>query len=178
MKLRVLSIDRNLDHDAITNANFFSDDTIPGQNPEAFFPFPTVFELVPGIAHLPYLTLPRLGSPTFPAARAAKLTGNQAAAQFLLTNTNFDLIGQLGPDFFRVRLRQFGRGVVGLLILRRDVRTLLCNRGVRVRRRVGRTAAGDEHQPQHHGRFRPNDKSPQQLKETHTVGSTLCSDKA
>ncbi len=81
-----------------TNANFFSDDTIPGQNAVAFFPFPTVFELVPGPSNLPYLTLPRLGSPTFPAARAAKLTGNQAAAQLLLTNTNFDLIGKLQLD--------------------------------------------------------------------------------
>jgi len=81
-----------------TNANFFSDDTIPGQNAETFFPFPNVFELVPGPANLPYLTLPRLGSSTFPAARAAKLTGNQAAAKFLLTNTNFDLIGKLELD--------------------------------------------------------------------------------
>ncbi len=82
-----------------TNANFFSDDTISGQvNPDAVFPFPDVFELVPGPSNLPYLTLPRLGSPTFPAARAAKLTTNQAAAQFLLTNTHFDLIGKLELD--------------------------------------------------------------------------------
>ena len=81
-----------------TNANFFSDDTIPGQSTLVLFPFPDVFELVPGPSNLPYLTLPRLGSPTFPAARAAKLTTNQAAAQFLLTNTHFDLIGKLELD--------------------------------------------------------------------------------
>jgi hypothetical protein len=80
------------------NANFFSDDTIPGQSTLLLFPFPDVFELVPGPSNLPYLTLPRLGSSTFPAARAAKLTSNQAAAQFLLTNTNFDLIGKLELD--------------------------------------------------------------------------------
>jgi hypothetical protein len=81
-----------------TNANFFSDDTIPGQSTLVLFPFPDVFELVPGPSNLPYLTLARLGSSTFPAARAAKLTGNQAAAQFLLTNTQFDLIGNLELD--------------------------------------------------------------------------------
>ena len=81
-----------------TNANFFSDDTIPGQSTLVLFPFPDITELVPGPSNLPYLTLPRLGSPTFPAARAAKLTGNQAAAQFLLTNTSLDLIGKLQLD--------------------------------------------------------------------------------
>jgi len=81
-----------------TNANFFSDDTIPGQNEEAFFPFPGVNELVPAPVPSPYLTLPRLGSPDSPGARAAKLTGNQAAATFLLTNPNFDLIGKLQLD--------------------------------------------------------------------------------
>lgn len=81
-----------------TNANFFSDDTIPGQSTLVLFPFPDVTELVPGLSNLPYLTLPRLGSSTFPAARAAKLTSNQAAAQFLLTNTHFDLIGKLELD--------------------------------------------------------------------------------
>jgi len=39
-----------------------------------------------------------LGSAAFPGARAAKPTGNQAVATFLLTNTNLDLIGQLQLD--------------------------------------------------------------------------------
>ena len=81
-----------------TSANFFSDDTIPGQSGTVLPLFPNAFELVPAPVPLPYLTLPRLGSPTFPAARAAKLTGNQAVATFLLTNTNFDLIGKLQLD--------------------------------------------------------------------------------
>jgi len=83
-----------------TNANFFSDDTIPGQG-SAFsteITHPTATELVPAPVPSPYLTLPRLGSAAFPGARAAKLTGNQAVAEFLLTNTNFDLIGQLHLD--------------------------------------------------------------------------------
>jgi hypothetical protein len=83
-----------------TNANFFSDDTIPGQG-SAFsteITHPTVTELVPAPVPSPYLTLPRLGSAAFPGARAAKLTGNQAVAKFLLTNTNLDLLGQLQLD--------------------------------------------------------------------------------
>ncbi len=83
-----------------TNANFFSDDTIPGQGSifSAAITHPMVAELVPAPVPSPYLTLPRLGSAAFPGARAAKLTGNQAVATFLLTNTNFDLLGQLQLD--------------------------------------------------------------------------------
>jgi hypothetical protein len=83
-----------------TNANFFSDDTIPGQG-SAFsteITYPTVTELVPAPVPSPYLTLPRLGSAAFHGSRAAKLTGNQAVAKFLLTNTNLDLLGQLQLD--------------------------------------------------------------------------------
>ena len=83
-----------------TNANFFSDDTIPGQG-SAFsteITYPTVTELVPAPVPSPYLTLPRLGSAAFPGARAVKLTGNQAEATFLLTKTNLDLLGQLQLD--------------------------------------------------------------------------------
>ena len=82
-----------------TNANFFSDDRIPGQS--FFFPpyiYPSLAELIPAPVPSPYLTLPRLGPPDLPAARAAKLTSNQAAAQFLLTNTHFHLIGKLQLD--------------------------------------------------------------------------------
>ena len=83
-----------------TNANFFSDDTIPGQGSifSTEISNPTVAELVPAPIPSPYLTLPRLGSAAFPGARAAKLTGNQAVAKFLLTNTNLDLLGQLQLD--------------------------------------------------------------------------------
>jgi len=83
-----------------TNANFFSDDTIPGQGSifSAEMRYPTVSELVPAPIPSPYLTLPRLGSVASPGARAAKLTGNQAVAKFLLTNTNLDLLGQLQLD--------------------------------------------------------------------------------
>ncbi|MDR4461030.1 MAG: hypothetical protein MRJ67_11030 [Nitrospirales bacterium] len=83
-----------------TNANFFTDDTIPGQGSifNAEIAYPAVTELVPAPIPSPYLTLPRLGSATFPRSRAAKLTGNQAVAQFLLTNTNLDLLGQLELD--------------------------------------------------------------------------------
>ena len=83
-----------------TNANFFSDDTIPGQG-SAFsteITYPTVTELVPAPVPSPYLTLPRLGSAAFHGSRAAKLTGNQAVAKFLLTSTNLDLLGQLQLD--------------------------------------------------------------------------------
>ncbi|MGP0593852.1 hypothetical protein ACTRXD_15110 [Nitrospira sp. T9] len=82
------------------NANFFTDDTIPGQasifNTE--ITYPTVTELVPAPIPSPYLTLPRLGSAAFSWARTAKLTGNKAVAKFLLTNTNLDLLGQLKLD--------------------------------------------------------------------------------
>ncbi len=83
-----------------TNANFFSDDTIPGQGSifNAEIAYPTVSELVPAPIPSPYLTLPRLGSTAFLGSRAAKLTGNQAVAKFLLTNTNLDLLGQLQLD--------------------------------------------------------------------------------
>ena len=83
-----------------TNANFFSDDTIPGQGSifSTEITHPTVAELVPAPVPSPYLTLPRLGSAAFPGARAAKLTGNQAVATFLLTNTSLDLLGQLHLD--------------------------------------------------------------------------------
>jgi hypothetical protein len=83
-----------------TNANFFTDDTIPGQGSlfNAEIPYPAVTELVPAPIPSPYLTLPRLGSAAFPGARTAKLTGNQAVAKFLLTNTNLDLLGQLKLD--------------------------------------------------------------------------------
>ncbi|WP_342348102.1 hypothetical protein [uncultured Nitrospira sp.] len=83
-----------------TNANFFTDDTIPGQGSifNAEIRYPMVTELVPAPIPSPYLTLPRLGSAAFPGSRAAKLTGNQAVAQFLLTNTNLDLLGQLELD--------------------------------------------------------------------------------
>ena len=83
-----------------TNANFFTDDTIPGQGSifNADIRYPTVTELVSAPIPSPYLTLPRLGSAAFPGSRAAKLTGNQAVAQFLLTNTNLDLLGQLELD--------------------------------------------------------------------------------
>ncbi len=81
------------------NANFFSDDTIPGQ--DIFFPnytYPAIEELVPVGPVSAYLTLPRLGHAASPSARAAKFTGNQAVAKFLLTNTNLDLLGQLQLD--------------------------------------------------------------------------------
>ncbi|MEO8327471.1 MAG: hypothetical protein ABI618_16585, partial [Nitrospirota bacterium] len=83
-----------------TNANFFTDDTIPGQGSifNADIRYPTVTELVPAPIPSPYLTLPRLGSAAFSGARTAKLTGNQAVAKFLLINTNLDLLGQLMLD--------------------------------------------------------------------------------
>ncbi len=83
-----------------TNANFFTDDTIPGQASifNAEIKYPTVTELVPAPIPSPYLTLPRLGSAAFFGARTAKLTGNKAVAKFLLTNTNLDLLGQLKLD--------------------------------------------------------------------------------
>ena len=83
-----------------TNANFFSDDTIPGQGSifSTEITHPMVAELVPAPVPSPYLTLPRLGSTAFTGARAAKLTGNQAVATFLLTNRNLDLLGQLLLD--------------------------------------------------------------------------------
>ncbi len=83
-----------------TNANFFSDDTIPGQGSvfSSAITHPAIAELVPAPVPSPYVTLPRLGSPTFPGARAAKLTGNEAAAKFLFTHTNLDLLGQLQLD--------------------------------------------------------------------------------
>ncbi len=82
-----------------TNANFFSDDTIPGQ--DIFFPnytYPAIEELVPVGPASAYLTLPRLGNANSPSARAAKFTGNQAVATFLVHNTNLDLLGQLQLD--------------------------------------------------------------------------------
>jgi hypothetical protein len=83
-----------------TNANFFSDDTIPGQGSifNTEITHPTVAELVTAPVPSPYLTLPRLGSAAISGARAAKLTGNQAVAKFLLINTNLDLLGQLQLD--------------------------------------------------------------------------------
>lgn len=83
-----------------TNANFFSDDTIPGQGSifSTDITHPRVAELVPAPVPSPYVTLTRLGSPAFPGARAAKLTGNEAVAKFLLTNTHLDLLGQLQLD--------------------------------------------------------------------------------
>ncbi len=82
------------------NANFFTDDTIPGQGSifNAEITFPTVTELVPAPIPSPYLTLPRLGSAAFPGSRAAKLTGNQAVAKFLISNSQLDLLGQLELD--------------------------------------------------------------------------------
>ncbi len=90
------------------NANFFSDDRIAGQPPfpplsvnNIFwrpYPHPNLSELVPAPVPSPYLTLARLGSAAFSGARTAKLTGNQAVATFLLTNTNLDLLGQLQLD--------------------------------------------------------------------------------
>ncbi len=58
-----------------TNANFFSDDAIPGQGSifNAGITYPAITELVPAPIPSPYLTLPRLGSAAFSGARAAKL---------------------------------------------------------------------------------------------------------
>ncbi len=83
-----------------SSANFFSDDTIPGQGSifNADIRYPTVIELVPAPNPSPYLSLPRLGSAAFPGSRAAKLTGNQAVAKFLITNAQLDLLGQLALD--------------------------------------------------------------------------------
>ncbi len=83
------------------NANFFSDDRIPGQigTGSLFFrsyPYPSLGELIPESSPSPYLTLPRLGAAS--NSRAAKLTGNEAVAKFLLTHTNLDLLGQLQLD--------------------------------------------------------------------------------
>ena len=81
------------------NANFFSDDTIPGAR--LFFPrysYPSIDELVPVGPASVYLTLPRLGDSGSPAARAVKFTGNQAWATYLLADRRLDLIGDLQLD--------------------------------------------------------------------------------
>ena len=66
------------------NANFFTDDTIPGQGSifNAEIRYPVISELVPAPIPSPYLTLPRLGSAAFPGSRTAKLTGNQVWPNF------------------------------------------------------------------------------------------------
>ncbi len=83
-----------------TNANFFSDDTIPGQNSTDLV-YPNLAELVPA-STVPfgpqYLTLPRLGSPTELQARVAKFTGNQSFAKFQLAGLQLDLLNQLRLD--------------------------------------------------------------------------------
>lgn len=88
------------------NANFFSDDRIPGQprffnnsitNPEwRSYPYPSLTELVPESFSSPYRTLPRLGAS--PNSRAAKFTGNQVFTQYVLTNLGLDLLSQLQLD--------------------------------------------------------------------------------
>lgn len=87
-----------------TNANFFSDDTIPFQ-PLINFPsynHPSLAELVPTTSPFPsggeYLSLLRLGSSGDPKSRVAKYTGTQALAKFTLANLKYDLIGQLQLD--------------------------------------------------------------------------------
>lgn len=88
------------------NANFFSDDRIPGQANiisvlSPFFrlyDYPSLAELIPAPSSSSYLTLSRLGSPPFPHARVAKYTGNQALAKFNLGHLNYDLIGNLQLD--------------------------------------------------------------------------------
>jgi hypothetical protein len=83
-----------------TNANFFSDDTIAGQNSPAPA-HPAVSELVPAttVPYGPqYVTLPRLGSPSELRARTAKYTGNQALAKFQLANFHLDLLGHFRLD--------------------------------------------------------------------------------
>jgi hypothetical protein len=83
-----------------TNANFFSDDTIAGQNSPAPA-HPAVSELVPAttVPYGPqYVTLPRLGSPSELGARTAKYTGNQALAKFQLANFHLDLLGHFRLD--------------------------------------------------------------------------------
>ncbi len=86
-----------------TNANFFSDDTIPFQvfgTPS--HNFPSLSELIPATGPFPsgeaYLALLRLGSPVDSRARVAKYTGNQALAKFSLSNLSLELIGQLQLD--------------------------------------------------------------------------------
>ena len=83
-----------------TNANFFSDDTIPGQNSTSLA-YPNLPELVPA-STVPfgpqYLTLPRLGSPTELKARVAKFTGNQSFSKFRLAGLQLDLLNQLQLD--------------------------------------------------------------------------------
>jgi len=82
------------------SANFFSDDTIPGQGGlfSTTIAYPSVTELVAASQSFPYLTLPRLGSAVFPGARAAKLTGDQAVAKFVFANEQLDLLSQLQLD--------------------------------------------------------------------------------
>ena len=87
-----------------TNANFFSDDTIPFQ-PLANFPsysYPSLSELIPANSPFPagrsYVMLLRLGSPSDPRARVAKYTGNQVLAKFGFGSLQYDLIGQLRLD--------------------------------------------------------------------------------
>lgn len=83
-----------------TNANFFSDDTIPGQDSTEFV-HPNLSELVPAptVPFGPqYLTLPRLGSPTELKARVAKFTGSQSFAKFRLAGLQLDLLNQLRLD--------------------------------------------------------------------------------
>ncbi len=83
-----------------TNANFFSDDTVPGQGNTAFI-HPSLSELVPATA-VPfgpqYLTLPRLGSTSDLKARVAKYTGNRALATFKLGKWQLDFLDQLRLD--------------------------------------------------------------------------------
>ncbi|MDR4495906.1 MAG: hypothetical protein R3B74_16120 [Nitrospirales bacterium] len=83
-----------------TNANFFSDDTVAGQN-KFTPPHPSVAELVPATTipfGLQYVTLSRLGSPSELKARVAKYTGNQSFSKFRLTNLELDLLNQLRLD--------------------------------------------------------------------------------
>jgi hypothetical protein len=83
-----------------TNANFFSDDTVPGQGNTAFI-HPSLSELVPATA-VPfgpqYLTLPRLGSTSDLKARVAKYTGNRALATFKLGKGQLDFLDQFRLD--------------------------------------------------------------------------------
>ncbi|MDH3772648.1 MAG: hypothetical protein OET79_16945, partial [Nitrospirota bacterium] len=83
-----------------TNANFFSDDTIPGQD-STNLAYPRLAELVPAptIPFGPqYFTLPRLGAPSELKARVAKYTGNQSFSKFRLANLELDLLNQLRLD--------------------------------------------------------------------------------
>ncbi|WP_454062958.1 hypothetical protein [Candidatus Nitrospira salsa] len=96
----VATLGTNIGITEIASANFFSDDTIPGQGGlfSTTIAYPSVTELVAASQSSPYLTLPRLGSAVFPGARAAKLTGGQAAAKFVFVNEQLDLLSQLQLD--------------------------------------------------------------------------------